>query len=260
MLLRCVFNLPRTFIRNFTATAPSMCQATPVAETVVAEPDTTEPEGTREVLPNVEGLTEVNLEAEPATPLVDETAGERQQQIDDQSHTNSYKQRSSSVRKLGNSYSKKTNDADPRSEKIDVAIVQMIAVDDQPSVVENPGFINLIKKTAEKTVEFTLKVLASVGSRFRKNGGFHGLAFNLVHLVGRVGCDPVVRGTDMRKIVCFSLATNKYMRDESSTEWHNIAATSTNLASYIKNNVNRGTNRYFDAKTADSLRSEFEEL
>uniref|UniRef100_A0A915K7Q5 Uncharacterized protein n=1 Tax=Romanomermis culicivorax TaxID=13658 RepID=A0A915K7Q5_ROMCU len=39
------------------------------------------------------------------------------------------------------------DNADPRSEESHVAIVQMIAVDDQIfSVVEDPCFINLIKK------------------------------------------------------------------------------------------------------------------
>uniref|UniRef100_A0A915HY85 Uncharacterized protein n=1 Tax=Romanomermis culicivorax TaxID=13658 RepID=A0A915HY85_ROMCU len=42
---------------------------------------------------------------------------------------------------------KKMDNADPKSTEIDIAIAQMIAVDDQPfSVVENRGFINLIKK------------------------------------------------------------------------------------------------------------------
>uniref|UniRef100_A0A915HH08 Uncharacterized protein n=1 Tax=Romanomermis culicivorax TaxID=13658 RepID=A0A915HH08_ROMCU len=44
------------------------------------------------------------------------------------------------------------DNAYPRSEEIDVATAQMIAVDDQPfSVVENSGFINLIKKARDKT-------------------------------------------------------------------------------------------------------------
>uniref|UniRef100_A0A915HMR9 Uncharacterized protein n=1 Tax=Romanomermis culicivorax TaxID=13658 RepID=A0A915HMR9_ROMCU len=41
--------------------------------------------------------------------------------------------------------------ADPRSEEIYVAIVQMIAVDDQPfSAVDNPGSINSIEKASIK--------------------------------------------------------------------------------------------------------------
>uniref|UniRef100_A0A915K913 Uncharacterized protein n=1 Tax=Romanomermis culicivorax TaxID=13658 RepID=A0A915K913_ROMCU len=39
--------------------------------------------------------------------------------------------------------------ADPRSEEIDVAIVQIIAVENQPfGVIENQGFIDLIRKLA----------------------------------------------------------------------------------------------------------------
>uniref|UniRef100_A0A915L241 Uncharacterized protein n=1 Tax=Romanomermis culicivorax TaxID=13658 RepID=A0A915L241_ROMCU len=42
---------------------------------------------------------------------------------------------------------KKMDNADLRSEEIHETVLQMIAVDDQPfSVVENPGFINFIKK------------------------------------------------------------------------------------------------------------------
>uniref|UniRef100_A0A915IB70 Uncharacterized protein n=1 Tax=Romanomermis culicivorax TaxID=13658 RepID=A0A915IB70_ROMCU len=56
---------------------------------------------------------------------------------------------------------KKMDNANPRSEQIDEVVVQMIAVNDQPlSVVETPGFINLVKKFH--------------GYGFRKNDGFHG--------------------------------------------------------------------------------------
>uniref|UniRef100_A0A915JXU7 Uncharacterized protein n=1 Tax=Romanomermis culicivorax TaxID=13658 RepID=A0A915JXU7_ROMCU len=49
---------------------------------------------------------------------------------------------------------KKMDNADPRSEESDEAVVHMIAVDDKPSrVVENPGFINLIKKRGQRREE-----------------------------------------------------------------------------------------------------------
>uniref|UniRef100_A0A915I772 Uncharacterized protein n=1 Tax=Romanomermis culicivorax TaxID=13658 RepID=A0A915I772_ROMCU len=43
---------------------------------------------------------------------------------------------------------KKMDNADPRFEEIDAPIVPTIAVDDQPSVVENAGFINLTRKAS----------------------------------------------------------------------------------------------------------------
>uniref|UniRef100_A0A915HM24 Uncharacterized protein n=1 Tax=Romanomermis culicivorax TaxID=13658 RepID=A0A915HM24_ROMCU len=58
---------------------------------------------------------------------------------------------------------KKMDNADPRFEEIDVAITQMIVVDDQFCfrVFENPGFINLIKRTMQTTVKTAQNVVSS---------------------------------------------------------------------------------------------------
>uniref|UniRef100_A0A915KVE7 Single-stranded DNA-binding protein n=1 Tax=Romanomermis culicivorax TaxID=13658 RepID=A0A915KVE7_ROMCU len=148
MLFSSISNLPRALIRNFTASASSLCKAAPVAETV-SKPDIAE---SQEVLPNNEGLVNDNVNLAEEVPPVDGIADEQQQ----------------------------------------------------------------------------------IRSRF-----------NMVHLVGRVGCDPITRGTETSNVVCFSLATDRHFRDDgisrnSITDWHNIAALQPNLQSYVKNNVRKG--------------------
>ncbi len=52
---------------------------------------------------------------------------------------------------------------------------------------------------------------------------------NSVTLLGRVGVDPQLRGTDRHPVVAFSLATNLRYRPDgqqdyvTKTDWHNVA-------------------------------------
>lgn len=65
---------------------------------------------------------------------------------------------------------------------------------------------------------------------------------NRAILIGRVGRDPVVKETEgNRKWANFPLATNKYVKGENVTTWHNIKVFDSKLAEMIENRVEKGT-------------------
>jgi len=71
--------------------------------------------------------------------------------------------------------------------------------------------------------------------------------FNIIHLMGRVGTDPVVRGNDFNNIICFSLATNRRVRtsQDSTTfhdiaDWHNIIVSGERAKRFASSFVKRG--------------------
>ena len=67
---------------------------------------------------------------------------------------------------------------------------------------------------------------------------------NSVTLMGRVGSDPTLRGSEEQPVTTFSLATNLYWRSGSEwrekTEWHNIVVFSPNLVEKAFNYVYKG--------------------
>lgn len=64
-------------------------------------------------------------------------------------------------------------------------------------------------------------------------------------LLGRVGIDPQVRGSESNPVVIFSLATNQRFKPRNSdehqvkTEWHNIAVFRPYLRESINANVSK---------------------
>jgi len=67
-------------------------------------------------------------------------------------------------------------------------------------------------------------------------------SINQVTLLGRVGTDPTVRGSDDNPLISFSLATNSYYKNNDDvkrrTDWHKIVVfrpyLRDNLASYLR--------------------------
>ena len=75
-------------------------------------------------------------------------------------------------------------------------------------------------------------------------------SINRVTLLGRVGIDPQLRGTESHPVVAFSLATNIQYRpggvDSSNslvkkTEWHNITVFRPHLRDSVHNYVTKGS-------------------
>ena len=73
---------------------------------------------------------------------------------------------------------------------------------------------------------------------------------NSVTLLGRVGVDPVLRGTQNHPVVAFSLATNIQYRPGGAgsgndlikkTDWHNIVVFKPNLRESVHNYVTKGS-------------------
>eukprot|EP00095_Tigriopus_kingsejongensis_P003680 maker-scaffold11_size778918-snap-gene-6.40 protein:Tk03680 transcript:maker-scaffold11_size778918-snap-gene-6.40-mRNA-1 annotation:"single-stranded dna-binding mitochondrial-like" len=74
-------------------------------------------------------------------------------------------------------------------------------------------------------------------------------SINNVTLLGRVGVDPQLRGTDRHPVVTFSLATNVRYRSNTGeeeeryaikTDWHNIAVYRPYLRDTVQQNVTKG--------------------
>lgn len=70
--------------------------------------------------------------------------------------------------------------------------------------------------------------------------------FNQVILVGNVGQDPKIHGSDIGEFATFSLATSDKWKDKNgqpkeSTQWHNVSVFSTHSVNYIKNYVKKGS-------------------
>merc|ERR1719510_815616 len=75
-------------------------------------------------------------------------------------------------------------------------------------------------------------------------------SFNTVTLLGRVGVNPQLRGTETHPVVAFSLATNIQYRPGGATsgndlvkktEWHNIVVFKPYLRESVYNYVNKGS-------------------
>ena len=73
---------------------------------------------------------------------------------------------------------------------------------------------------------------------------------NSVTLLGRVGVEPVLRGTSDHPVVAFSLATNIQYRPGGAgsgndlvkkTDWHNIVVFKPNLRESVHNYVTKGS-------------------
>jgi len=70
--------------------------------------------------------------------------------------------------------------------------------------------------------------------------------FNQVILIGNVGRDPKIHGSDIGEFATFSLATSDKWKDKNGqpkevTQWHNISVFSTHSVNYIKNYVKKGS-------------------
>ena len=78
-------------------------------------------------------------------------------------------------------------------------------------------------------------------------------SLNKVTLIGNVGKDPEIRGTqDGREIASFSLATSEAWRDKGSgekkekAEWHKIVVFQPHLVGVVKSYVHKGSKLYVE--------------
>ncbi|GFY64591.1 single-stranded DNA-binding protein, mitochondrial [Trichonephila inaurata madagascariensis] len=76
---------------------------------------------------------------------------------------------------------------------------------------------------------------------------------NHVVLLGRVGIDPQLRGTENKPVVVFTLATNtnyKYETGEmrQKTDWHRIAIFKASLRETVLEYLKKGNRVYVDGK------------
>ena len=75
-------------------------------------------------------------------------------------------------------------------------------------------------------------------------------SINSVTLLGRVGMDPQLRGSEEKPITTFSLATNSTWRNvqmragepewSTKTEWHNVVVFKPGLRESVFNNMSKG--------------------
>ena len=80
-------------------------------------------------------------------------------------------------------------------------------------------------------------------------------AVNKVTLLGRLGQDPVLRGTERTPVVTFSIATNESWKSKENdgeyqirTEWHNIAVFSEPLQNIVMDRVKKGMRVQIDGR------------
>merc|ERR1712059_21261 len=77
-------------------------------------------------------------------------------------------------------------------------------------------------------------------------------SINQVTLLGRVGSDPQVRGSETKQVTIFSLATNTRWKtgEEWSyrTDWHNIAVFQPNLKEKTYTYITKGSRVYVTGK------------
>jgi len=78
---------------------------------------------------------------------------------------------------------------------------------------------------------------------------------NKVTLLGRLGQDPVLRGTERTPVVTFSIATNESWKSKENdgeyqirTEWHNIAVFSEPLQNVVMDRVKKGMRVQIDGR------------
>jgi len=72
------------------------------------------------------------------------------------------------------------------------------------------------------------------------------LGLNQVTLLGRVGADPQLKGTDKHPVVTFSLATNSNIKMEGDwirqkTDWHRISVFKPFLRDSVHANIKKGS-------------------
>jgi len=71
--------------------------------------------------------------------------------------------------------------------------------------------------------------------------------FNQVILIGNVGREPEIRGTEIGEIASFSLATSEKWKDRKTnqdkeiTQWHNVSVFNEQTVKYIKQYVKKGS-------------------
>ena len=80
-------------------------------------------------------------------------------------------------------------------------------------------------------------------------------SINKVILIGKLGCDPEMRGTKTgESVVSFSLATSESWRDRTSgeqrdrTEWHRIAIFNKQLAGLAWRYLRKGSKVYVEGQ------------
>src|SRR5437764_15380844 len=90
-------------------------------------------------------------------------------------------------------------------------------------------------------------------------------SINKVILIGKLGCDPEIRGTQAGDlVVSFSLATWESWRDRASgerrerTEWHHIAIFNKQLAEVALSYLRKGSKVYVEGQLRTRLWEEHE--
>ncbi|XP_022687482.1 single-stranded DNA-binding protein, mitochondrial-like isoform X2 [Varroa jacobsoni] len=78
-------------------------------------------------------------------------------------------------------------------------------------------------------------------------------SINRITLLGRVGIDPQLRGSDASPVVVFTLATNHNYRFETGeiqqkTEWHRISIFKPHLRTTVSQNVRKGHRVFIDGR------------
>src|SRR5437588_9736773 len=80
-------------------------------------------------------------------------------------------------------------------------------------------------------------------------------SINKVILIGKLGCDPEIRGTQAGEtVVSFSLATSESWRDRASgerherTEWHHIAIFNKQLIEVAVRYLRKGSKVYVEGQ------------
>src|SRR5262249_7581732 len=80
-------------------------------------------------------------------------------------------------------------------------------------------------------------------------------SINKVILIGKLGCDPEIRGTQKGEgVVSFTLATSESWRDRATgerrqrTEWHHIAIFNKQLVEVAEKYLRKGSNVYVEGQ------------
>lgn len=80
-------------------------------------------------------------------------------------------------------------------------------------------------------------------------------SLNRIQLIGRVGADPKVGGTQLHKVVTFNLATNEYAGTNTNTgevkqrvDWHRIAIFQPRLLENAEKYVRQGDRLYIQGR------------
>jgi len=98
--------------------------------------------------------------------------------------------------------------------------------------------------------------LTPYGTRRPEEGAME-RSVNTVTLVGRVGNDPLMRGSKERPVTVFSLATNTSWKSQGAaageewshrTDWHNIAVFKAGLRDTAYNYVTKGARLYVNGR------------